>query len=120
MMLYDYDRRIAKSPAGRINPATRSAINRDLDKAGFGGQERFSRMGEALNKAFDVLGEHGIQPAEMFNAHTFNQTKGHRLIELALSNAEDSFSPTSVSNAGLAFSWEDLGNERFEVIAYIS
>jgi hypothetical protein len=119
-MLHDYDRRTAKAPQGRIDPATRSVINRDLEKAGFDGNGRFARMGQALSKAFDVLSEHGIQTAEIINAHTFNQSKGHRLIELAFSNAEDSFSPTSVSNAGLAFSWHDLGDERFEVIAYIS
>lgn len=119
-MSYDYDCRTAKAPQGRIDSSTRSAINRDLEKAGFDGNGRFRRMGEALSAAFQVLEKHEIQPAEILNAHTFNQSKGHRLIELAFSNAADSFSPTSVSNAGLAFSWHDLGGERYEVIAYIS
>jgi hypothetical protein len=119
-MSYDYDRRTAKAPQGRLDSGTRSAINRDLDKGGFGGAKRFRRMGEALNEAFSILAKYGIEPDEVLNAHTFNQSKGHRLIELALTNAADSFSPTNISNCGLAFSWHDLGDERFEVIAYIS
>jgi|SRR5690349_6275965 len=107
----------------RIDAKLRAAINADLDVAGFGGGRRFQRIGQALTAVCDVLEKHGLEPAVVFSAHTFDRPKGHRLIDLAFSNPADSFSPTAVENCGLSYTWENIGvggNDSYEVIAYIS
>lgn len=115
---YDYDRRLAR--AARLDQKVRSAANQALDRAGFGGRVKFRKVGEGLSSAFEVLAKFGIEPDETLNAHNFPEDKGSRLINIALSNAADSFSPTSISNSGLQFSWQELAEGRVEVIAYLS
>lgn len=116
---YDYDRRLARTGA-RLETKLRVTANQALDRAGFGGSRKFRKVGEGLSTAFHILAEYGIEPDETLNAHNFPEAKGSRLIHIAFSNAEDSFSPRSIGNSGLQFSWEDLGSSRVEVIAYLS
>ena len=112
-------RHIARVVPVRLDSGKRQRINRDLRRAGFDGNERFKTIGTAVNAAFSVLAKHGLEPDDTLRADLFYDKKGHRGIDVAFTNPQDSFSPVPVKNSMLAFSWELLG-ERFEVIAYMS
>ena len=115
---YSYDRRAATST--KLDTRTRSQANTALERNGLDGNGRFRKVGEGLSKAFDVLATFGIEQDETLNAHLFSSSKGQRSLQLAFTNREDSFSPTSISNSMLSFSWQELSPDRFEVLAYLS
>lgn len=116
----NYDRRHKTARGQRLEPATRSRANRVLSQRGLDGNDRFRKVGQALTVAFDVLSEFGIEPGETLNSHLFMEPSGTRSLELAFSNPDDPFSPTEVSNSVLFFSWTELRDGVFEVIAYLS
>lgn len=116
--MYSYDRTAATS--AHLTTKLRQEVNYALDRRGFGGRERWRKPGEALAEAFNVLARFGIEMDEVVNSHILDRPKGSYQVNIAFTNQEDSFSPTSISNSMLALSWEDLGNHRFEVIAYLS
>lgn len=111
--------RFARSKV-RLGPSLKRSINTDLRKAGFDGNGRFIKIGHALTIAFRVLSKHGFEPDETLNAHLFREDKGFRALNVAMSNEDDPFSPESVTNSALAFSWTKLDTDRYEVIAYMS
>lgn len=104
---------------GKLDSSVRRAANADLVRAGLDGNGRFTKVGQALTAAFDVLGKYGIEPDETLSAHRHSQPQGTWPIHVAFSNPSDSFSPVSIQNSVLHFAWTDLGN-RFDVVAYLS
>lgn len=118
-MSYSYDRRkVARGV--RLDTGAKRRINADLVRAGFGGKRKFRKMGEAVNVALGILGDHGLEQDEVVSADKFRQPSGHTTIHVALSNAEDPFSPESISNSMLALQWSELRPGVVEVIAYMS
>ena len=111
--------RFARSRA-RLDNRLKADINTSLRKAGFDGRGRWQKIGQALSAAFDVLAKHGLEQDETLNAHLFREPSGTRSIEVAFTNEEDSFSPISISNSVVHFSWTELRERHIEVIAYMS
>ena len=108
-----------KLPGSRIMPGERQAANKELVKAGFGGQGRWQSPGAAASAAFEVLNQYRIEPDEVFTAARYGKQreKGTSNIPLARST-DDPFAPIPITNTGLAFSWTRL-ETGFEVIAYL-
>jgi len=104
----------------RLDSATRRVGNDLLRKAGFDGNGRFRSIGYALNVAFGKLEKIGIEQGEVMNAHLFREPSGSRPLDIAFSNPEDPFSPTDISNSVLHFSWTELRDGVYEVVAYLS
>ncbi len=104
----------------RLDSGVQHEGNSLLRRAGFDGNARFNRVGEALSRAFDVLSKVGIEQGEVISARELSGDKGTTTIDLAFSNPEDPFSPEAISNSVLAFSWTKLAKGQFEVVAYLS
>lgn len=108
------------SAAARLDQKVRSAANAALIKAGMDGNGRFRSPGMALSRISEVLSSHGIEWGEVIQSFPLKQPQGRMLIDLALSNPADPFSPTDIDNAALAFQWYQLDDDRYEVVAYLS
>lgn len=104
----------------RLDSATRREANELLRKAGLDGNSRFRSVGKALNAAFDALSKVGIEQDTTLSAHLFSAPSGTRGLDIAFSNPEDPFSPESINNSILHFSWTELEKDRYEVVAYLS
>ena len=102
-----------------LDTKVKSLVNAALIRAGLDGNRRFRTPGEALARANTALSEHGLEWDEVINSHQLSQPKGRLNISLALSNANDPFSPTSVGNTALAFFWDTLEEGKIEAIAYL-
>jgi len=107
-------------PQSMLSHEGRLAINEVLRKSGFDGNKRFRSITEALSMAQGVLDGFEIEVDEVLSADKFRRVSGHVLIDLAYANRKDPFSPTSIENAGLAFSWHKFETGRFEAVAYVS
>lgn len=110
--------RYLEAKGAKLDAKTKQLVNRSLIKAGLDGNKRFRSAGEALAKAGSVLAEHGLEWDEVINGFRLNQPNGHVNVRLALTNQEDSYSPTSVENTSLAFFWDTL-ETGVEAIAYL-
>ena len=97
---------------------TRQQVNRFISKAGMDGNGRFEKVSHALSAALDCMRRVGLELGEVPSLPETD--RGTCALRLALSNAADSFSPEEVRNSRLAMSWTKLGENRFEVIAYLS
>lgn len=118
-MVYTYDYRSAGLKP-KLPDNIRRQANQALIRKGFGGKARFTKIGQALNVAFKVLGDFGIEPDTTLNADLFRGDNGHRGLDIAWSNPEDSFSPMSIQNSMLALQWTKMDNGQYEIIAYLS
>lgn len=107
-------------PQSMLSHQSRLAINEVLIKTGFDGNKRFRSITEALSMAQGVLDGFGIEVDEVLSADKFRRGSGNAQIYLAYANREDPFSPTSIENAVLAFSWHKFETGRFEAVAYVS
>lgn len=101
-----------------LDSSTRRKANDALRRKGFDGNGRFRSKGQAINLAFGVLDEFGIEADEVISADKMRS--GTRGIELAWTNPDDPFSPVNIPNSVLHFSWTEVGNGLYEVIAYLS
>lgn len=111
--------------SNRIDRATRSKINAELENAGLDGNGRFKSPGEALNVISDILKKYNIVLASYY--HDFSKPSGQVTIELARSeNPEvtqyvENPESTDLLLQMLVFSWylyEEI--DQFECLAYIS
>ena len=105
---------------GRLDQRTRSIINGQLDRRGLGGNARFRRAEDGYVLALDILGQEGIELDEVVNSHLFRLDAGTLNIDLAFSNSDDPFSPLSISNSMLHLSYTKLGNDKYEVLTYLT
>ena len=108
----------------QFTPAQRTEIAEAMGAAGLDGRGRFRSVGHGLNEVFSVLARFGIEPDQVLSHWLFAEPSGSRLIRLAWTNPDDSFSPTSVEEMGLSFSWhteKQWGEARpVEIVAYLS
>ncbi len=104
----------------RLDSATRREGNAALRKAGFGGNGRFRKVGEALSRAFSVLSKVGIVQDRALSAYWLSDDYGDWPIDIAFSNKEDPLSTEHITNSVLKFSWSKLRDGRFEIEAYLS
>jgi secreted PhoX family phosphatase len=98
----------------------RAKTNQELERAGFDGNGRFSRIGQALGDIVKVLEKNGIQQADVFNADLFSAASGRRTFGIETINRDDAFSPTAIENSMLVIQWHTLDHGALEVIAYLS
>jgi len=105
---------------GRNWRKLREQINEKFIAVGLDGNRRFCSVGQALSFMTDVLGMFGIEPDEVFSAWTFRQPAGQHGIRLAWSNPTDPFSPVSLEEHVVSFSWYTFANGTVEAIAYVS
>jgi hypothetical protein len=101
-----------------LDSSTRRKANAALRRKGFDGNGRFRTKGQAINLAFGVLADFGIEAGEVITADRLGS--GVRGIELAWTNPEDSFSPVDIPNSVLHFAWTEMDNGLYEVVAYLS
>lgn len=105
---------------GTLDSTVKAKANRDLIHKGLDGNGRFQKVGQALTAAFSVMHQYGIEPDEILSANRHSRPSGTWPIQLAFTNPEDSFSPVPIRNSVLHFAWTDLGEGRYEVVAYLS
>jgi hypothetical protein len=113
--------RYLSAASGKLTAAMRNTVNKVLIQQGMDGNGRFKSPNDALSQISKILGHLGIEWGEVINGFPLRQPQGTMNIDLALSNPEDPFSPTTVTNSMLAFQWyrmEESGN--YEVVAYLS
>lgn len=108
------------SAAARLDQKVRSAANMALIKAGMDGNGRFRSPGMALSRISEVLSSHGIEWGQVIQSFPLKQPQGRMVIDLALTNPDDSFSPTDLDNTALAFQWYQLDDDKYEIVAYLS
>lgn len=108
--------------AGRkLDRKTQQKVNQDLIRAGLDGNGRFRRIGEAIGAITKVLGRHGLEEDDVFNADLFRDDSGRRTFAIAYSNPDDPFSPESVGNSLLVIQWHRFEEtDQLEVISYLS
>lgn len=97
---------------------TRKQVNGRIVRAGMDGNGRFEKVGHALSAALECMRTGGVELAEV--PSLLETDRGTCSLSLALSNAADPFSPEEIRNSRLALSWTKLGENRFEVVAYLS
>ena len=102
-----------------LSRKARTAGTSALVRAGLDGNGRFYSISSALCSAFQALTSLGIEPADIVSADMVMGDRGQRTVDLAFGNAADPFSPVSIANSLLAFSWTRL-ESGYEVIAYLS
>jgi hypothetical protein len=112
--------RYLSAASARLDPKVKTTTNAALIKAGMDGNGRFRSPGMALARISEVLATHGIEWGEVIQSFPLRQPQGRMVIDLALTNPEDSFSPTDIANSALAFQWYQLGDEQYEIVAYLS
>lgn len=112
--------RFLSAATTRLDPKIKTSANRALIKAGLDGNGRFRTSSEALAKANEVLSGVGVEWGEVINSFQLKPENGRVTIRLALSNPEDPFSPTDISNSVLAFHWTTLDADKIEAVAYLS
>lgn len=112
--------------ADKISKEEKKDITKNLLKAGFDGNGRFDTVGKAISKLHDILQENGFEFDQIIDGFTTNQTKGRIQIDIAR-KTKDPFSPISIKNSLVSFSWHLMGNEsedkskrKYEVLAYLS
>lgn len=112
-------RYLAATPA-YLEPKVKTTANMALIKAGMDGNGRFRSPGTALARISEVLSSHGMEWGQVINSFPLRQPQGRMMIDLALTNPADSFSPTDIANTALAFQWYGLDNGQYEIVAYLS
>jgi hypothetical protein len=96
-----------------------STINRELAVAGFTGKGRFSSPPRAYAFIAEILQHNGYEFAEVLTAYDLPPLEGHKSFRLRKQDADNPFSPLSVTNTGLAFAYHQMSDDRYEVVAYL-
>lgn len=112
---------LGESP--KLASGMRSKANAALMKSGFDGNGRFRSQGHGISSAFDVLSKFGIVVDGHVDGFRVSKPSGSIKIDVAFSdeNASSPFDPpASIPNSALSFSWHELENGKFEVVAYLS
>jgi hypothetical protein len=115
-----YRSKFAALQTVKLTQAIKSKVNRELEKAGLDGNGRFEKPGLALSAIGNVLSANGIEFDEITNAHSLMGDKGRVTVDIAMTNQEDPFSPTSIRGTMVAMSWTKLGEYNYEAVAYLS
>lgn len=107
----------------------RKDINEDFRKAGLDGNGRFKKIDHGLQKIGEILDKYNIEWDEILSSDKFRGDSGKKTLEVARKNKEDKFSPTSIKNSLVSFSWHVLHEKNitdmvkdktYEILAYMS
>jgi hypothetical protein len=102
----------------KLDKALRRKIADALTKAGLDGNGRFDSASLGLSKAWEVLGEFGIEPDEIVDSHKLKA--GRATVDLAWHNDSDADSPVPIPNTMLVIAATRLESEKYEVVVYLS
>lgn len=100
-----------------LKPSCRTLINESIARAGLDGNRRFEKVGTAFSAAVEAMRKHGVEIAEVVSLRETDQ--GRCSVRVAMSNPDDTFSPTEIRNSMLALQWTRL-ETGFEVVGYLS
>ena len=109
-----------------LDRRTKAVINKNFTRSGLDGNGNFRKPELGLQKALHLLGEVGIDPDGPENNHVFSKPLGSKehdgrlTMGLAFHNAQDSFSPISITNSMLVLSFHLRESGNYEVLAYLS
>lgn len=115
--------------SNKMTTAMKNKINARLAGRadGLDGNKSWPKAEHGYAHALEVLSDYGIELDGVVNSMGFKPMSGTVRANLAFTNVEDSFSPTSIINTMLIISFAPRGYEgadrtetRFEVIAYLS
>ena len=112
--------RYLSAASARLPPKTKTSTNLALIRAGMDGNGRFHSPGAALTVASKVLEENGLELGEVINGFPLSLPKGQMNLDIAVSNPDDPFSPTTVGKSSLAIQWYKLDGGMYEIVAYLS
>lgn len=104
----------------KMDRRTAQAINAALRQAGMDGNGRFRSVGHAHSAAGTVLEKYGYEFTDLLSATQTNRESASLSLLVSQSNPEDAFSPVEVENTALYFSYTKLGEDRIEVVAYMT
>lgn len=113
-----------KAAAATLPSALKQKVNQALVRAGMDGNRPWPRLGQALNKIGEVLGDNGIShdtmSADLFRGGKDGQT-GRTVLGIDFINEDDPLSPTPITNSALTVTYHEFeGTGRWEVVAYLS
>jgi hypothetical protein len=110
---------VARKP--RLPNRERIDVNERLIKAGLDGNGRFANPSVGLAAAQNVLAAHGIEVLDEPNSWALTKYDQFRLnLDVGWTNQDDSFSPVSIDNSMLFFTWYRLDEDVYECLAYLS
>ncbi len=112
-------RRTRSQPTAGLSFDERARLMESFDAAGLTGRRLFRSIGEALAASSTVLAQHGLEWADVFNAHTFTPEMGRTQADIARANASDPFSPVPIDNTSIAIQWHRHGTGRVEVVMLV-
>ena len=103
-----------------LDAGKRQIVNGLLSSAGFDGNGRFDTVGQAMNRLTGILEQQGIELDDAPSADIFSYTNPPHLFDVAFSNRDDPFSPTSITNSRLSVSWYKTDTGTWEILAYLT
>ena len=105
----------------RMDRKLKSLINHSFERVGLDGNTRFNTPQQGYSRAVDLMGEYGVELAEVPNSFDFkHRPTGTVRVDVAFTNQEDIFSPYEITNSMLVIQYTELREDVFEVIAYMS
>jgi hypothetical protein len=114
----------------KISNKERKEINNSFAKEGLDGNGRFEKVDHALSKIGEILSDNGLEWDEVISSDRFRGNKGRQTLNIARKTG-DPFSPISIKNSLVSFSWHllsekphkdsDLVKDKiYEILAYLS
>ena len=106
----------------KMTATSRRSLSKALSTPILGGIRKTTKVGEGLAEVTRILSENGFS-LDMVTGDTVMGTKGSRLLSFRRSNTPD-MSPfdefPAYENTFVSFTWEALGPNTIEIIAYLS
>jgi len=108
----------AKDNLSKLTPKERKTVNAALRKAGLDGNTVFRSPNAGLMAVTGVMSKHGFEYTDYGGFKP--DSGGTKRIDFERSNKADPFSPTSIANSIIWFSWYRHRETSYECIAYLS
>ena len=112
----------APTQINKLSKPERNAISNAFAKMGLDGNGRFETKGKALSAVVAALDSLGFN-LDMVSGDIILGDQGSRMLLFRRKNTEgaDAFDEQpEIANSRIVFTWELMGQNRFEVLAYAS
>lgn len=112
----------APTVVNKLSKPERNAISNAFAKMGLDGNGRFDKKEQGLSAVTQALDSLGFQ-LDMVSRDIIIGDQGSRMLLFRRRNAEgaDAFTEQpEISNSRIVFTWELMGQNRFEILAYAS
>lgn len=104
----------------RLDSKMRKKVNADLVKAGFDGNGRFFRPDKSTVKMSEILSKYGMSIETIITPYTMWGDKGSKNLDIVFDHPTDPFRNIQITNSTLYVTWQMLGDDKYEVLAYLS